>query len=179
MLTPKDDVVARGRRTILRRKRMTDVVQDYAWRADEELAAYDAAPPLRMPFQDYARTWELDMRFTDAALRNLAIEDEEGRRIGNIMYYNVDRWRQEAELGISIGLREYWGRGYGSDAVETIVHHLFRATSLRRLYLHTLTWNVRAQRAFRKAGFVPCGTAFRNGHAFVVMEVHRETFAAP
>ncbi len=178
MLSPRDDVVARGRKTVLRRKRLADVAQDYAWRADPELARYDAALPLRLSFQDYARSWEMDMRYTDAAHRNLAIEDEEGRRIGNIMYYNVDRWRQEAELGISIGLRQYWGKGYGSDAVRTALRHLFQATDLRRIYLHTLDWNVRAQKAFQKAGFVPCGTAFRNGHTFVVMEMRREWLSA-
>ncbi len=118
------------------------------------------------------------MRFSDVPLRNLAIEDESGRRIGNVMYYNVDRWRKEAEIGISIGQREYWGRGYGSDAVRTLVRYLFRATDLRRLYLHTLDWNVRAQRAFYKAGFRPCGTAYRNGHTFVVMEVRRDWLPA-
>ncbi len=176
MITPRDDVVARGRRVVLRRKRMADVVEDYAWRADEELARFDAAPPLRLPFADFARHWEMDMRFSDVPQRNLAIEDEAGQRIGNVMYYNLDRWRKEAEIGISIGRREYWGRGYGSDAVRALARHLFRTTDLRRLYLHTLDWNVRAQRAFQKAGFRPCGVAHRNGHSFLVMELRREWF---
>jgi RimJ/RimL family protein N-acetyltransferase len=178
MITPRDDVVARGRRVVLRRKRLGDVTDDYAWRADEELASFDAVPPLRLPFQEFARNWEMDMRFSDVALRNLAIEDESGRRIGNIMYYNLDRWRKEAEIGISIGRKECWGQGYGSDAVRALVRHLFRTTDLRRLYLHTLDWNLRAQRAFQKAGFRPCGTAYRNGHTFVVMEVRREWLPA-
>jgi RimJ/RimL family protein N-acetyltransferase len=174
MITPRDDVVARGRRVVLRRKRLSDVAQDYAWRADEELARFDAAPPLRLPFAEFARGWEVDMRFSDLPLRSLAIEDEEGLRIGNIMYYNLDRWRKEAEIGISIGQRDYWGRGYGSDAMRALVRYLFRSSDLRRLYLHTLDWNLRAQRAFQKAGFRPCGTARRDGHTFVVMEVRRE-----
>jgi len=177
VFTPKDDVVARGRKTIIRRKRLSDLAQDYSWRTDEELAQYDAAPPLRLPLQEFARTWESEMRFTDAPLRNMAIEEETGQRIGNIMYYNVDRWRQEAELGISIGLRYYWGQGYGSDAVRAIVRYLFQTTQLQRIYLHTLNWNVRAQKAFQKAGFVPCGTSFRGPHTFIVMETLRPHWA--
>ena len=174
MIPLRDEVVARGRRVVLRLKRLSDAAQDYAWRADEELARFDATSPLRLSFKEYLRNWELDMRFTDIARRTLAIEDEEGRRIGNLMYYNVDRWRKEAEVGISIGLREYWGRGYGTDAMRALVRYLFRSTDFRRLYLHTLDWNVRAQKSFRKAGFVPCGTAYRDGHTFMVMEVRRE-----
>jgi RimJ/RimL family protein N-acetyltransferase len=43
-----------------------------------------------------------------------------------------------------------------------------------RFYLHTLDWNTRAQRAFEKAGFVRCGTSWRDGNTFVVMELRRD-----
>ncbi|MBI1885603.1 MAG: GNAT family N-acetyltransferase [Chloroflexi bacterium] len=170
----RDDVVARGRRAVLRRKRMSDVVEDYAWRSDENLARFDAAPPVRVPFADYVRNWSFDLRFTDVTERAFAIEDESGRRIGNLMYYNADRSRRQAELGISIGEPDYWSRGYGSDAVTVAVRYIFQHTSVRRLYLHTLDWNQRAQRAFEKAGFAVCGTFWRNGQTFLVMEVRRE-----
>jgi RimJ/RimL family protein N-acetyltransferase len=38
------------------------------------------------------------------------------------------------------------------------------------VYLKTLDWNVRAQRAFEKAGFQACGRSRRGGNVFVVME---------
>jgi len=52
------------------------------------------------------------------------------------------------------------------------------ATALNRLYLHTLDWNERAQRGFRKAGFSSCGTSWRDGHTFVIMEVWRQAVEA-
>src|SRR3989304_1409790 len=91
---------------------MSDVSDEYAWRSDEELARYDASNPMRVPFPDYERNWSFDMRFTDTAARSFAVEDEGGQHIGNIMYYNHDAARREAELGISIGRRDCWGRGY-------------------------------------------------------------------
>lgn len=177
-LFPRDDVVARGRRTVIRRKRAADAEDEYAWRSDPELARYDATPPVRASFRDYQRSWWFDLCFTDVARRSFAVEDEEGRHIGNVMYYNVDPQRGEAELGISIGDRRCWSQGYGTDAVAAMVRVIFRSTGLRRLYLHTLSWNLRAQRCFQKAGFVPCGTAWRNGHTFVVMELRREWLEA-
>lgn len=169
-----DDVVARGRRTVVRRKRMSDAADEYAWRKDADLARYDASRPVQVPFPDYARNWSFDMRYTDTAGRSFAVEDESGRHIGNIMYYNEDPSRGEAEIGISIGERQCWDRGYGRDAVSALVRHLFRATDLRRLYLHTLDWNERAHRAFERAGFTDCGTSWRDGNTFLVMEVRRE-----
>ena len=108
----------------------------------------------------------------------MAVEDERGRHIGNIMYYNHDSARREAELGISIGRRDCWAQGYGTDAVAALVTYLFRETDLQRLYLHTLDWNKRAHRAFEKAGFADCGSSWRNGSTFIVMEVRREWVAA-
>ncbi|MEX0800208.1 MAG: GNAT family N-acetyltransferase [Dehalococcoidia bacterium] len=172
-LFPVDDVIARGRKTVVRRKRMSDAADEYSWRTDAELAKYDASRPVRAPFADYQRNWSFDMRFTDTAWRSFAVEDERGRHIGNIMYYNQDASRGEAEVGISIGKRECWDQGYGTDAVHALVEYLFRTTEMRRLYLHTLDWNERAHKAFEKAGFSDCGTSWRDGHTFVVMEVWR------
>jgi RimJ/RimL family protein N-acetyltransferase len=170
---PHDDVVARGRRTVVRRKRLPDAQDEYRWRSDPELAKFDASRPVQTPFEAYERNWSFDYRFTDMAGRSFAIEDANGRHIGNVMYYNADHSRNEAELGISIGEREYWSGGYGSDAIQAVVQALFDEGRLGRLYLHTLDWNKRAQRAFQKAGFNVCGTSWRDGHTFIVMEVRR------
>jgi RimJ/RimL family protein N-acetyltransferase len=171
---PADDVLARGRRTVIRRKRLADARDEYRWRSDPELARYDASRPVQMPFESYGRNWSFDYRFTDTPARSFAVEDENGRHIGNVMYYNIDPNRGDAEIGISIGERDYWSQGYGSDAVEAVVRALFSSRNLRRLYLHTLEWNTRAQRAFQKAGFRPTGTSWRDGNTFIVMEILRE-----
>ncbi|MBI2913123.1 MAG: GNAT family N-acetyltransferase [Chloroflexi bacterium] len=177
-VVPGDEVVARGRRTVVRRKRLEDAADEYRWRSDPELAQYDASRPVQAPFEEYQRNWSFDYRFTDMAGRSFAIEDENGRHIGNVMYYNIDSDRGEAEIGISVGERECWSQGYGSDALAAMVRTLFGWGALRRLYLHTLDWNERAQRGFRKAGFAICGTSWRDGHTFVVMDVWREGMAA-
>jgi len=172
-----DDVVARGRRTIVRRKRMQDAPDEFRWRSDSELAQFDASRPVQVPQDNYERNWSFDFRFTDMPQRSLAIEDGNGRHIGNVMYYNIDATRREAEIGISIGVRDCWSGGYGSDALQALVPTLFTQGDLRRLYLHTLDWNARAQRAFAKAGFQRCGTSWRDGNTFVVMELRREWLA--
>lgn len=172
-----DDVVARGERIVLRRKRLADATNDYAWRSDPELARYDAAAPLRIDFRDFLLIFSEDLHHRSPSRHTFAIEDERGRHVGNIMYYNIDRRRRQAELGITIGDRNYWGKGYGSEAVRALVGYIFGNTDLTRVYLNTLKWNERAQRSFEKAGFQPCGRDRRDGYDFVVMEVLREDVA--
>lgn len=174
MLATPDDVAARGRRVILRHKRLSDGANDYAWRCDEELARFDAAPPLRTSFVNFLASLSAQQRYPDAGRRSYAIEDEGGRHIGNVMYYNLREDAGEAELGITIGDHGRWGQGYGSDAVQAIVRLLFRSKGLRRVFLHTLDWNTRAQRCFSKAGFEPRGTVWRDGQNFILMELRRD-----
>ena len=159
---------------MVRRKRVGDAADEYRWRSDPDLAQFDASRPVQAPYESYERNWSFDYRFTDMPGRSFAIEDELGRHIGNVMYYNIDSARNEAEIGISIGERSSWSMGYGSDALEAVVRGLFEVSGLGRLYLHTLEWNGRAQAAFRKVGFEVCGTSWRDGHTFIVMEVRRE-----
>jgi RimJ/RimL family protein N-acetyltransferase len=170
MTTTVDGEVARGELVVLREKRLGDAHNDYRWRSDPELARFDAARPFAATYNDYLALFRDELTYPSPYRRSLAIEDKDGRHIGNAMYYNIDTIRREAEIGITIGEREYWGKGYGTDAVRTLVRHVFRITGFRRMYLKTLEWNERAQRSFEKAGFRVCGRSRRGGNAFVVME---------
>ncbi len=174
MTTTESDVIAEGDQVRLRRKRVSDAANDFAWRRDKELARYDAARPTMLAYEDFIATYEDELMRSQPFRRTVAIDDLDGVHIGNAMYYNIDLRRREAEIGITIGNSNYWGRGCGSEAITLLVDHIFTKTSITRLYLHTLDWNVRAQRAFGRAGFKDCGRARRGEHRFHVMEIRRE-----
>lgn len=166
--------VLRGEKVILREKRLSDALDDYRWRVDEELARLDATTPLRMRFEEFLRFYAEELRYPSPWSRRFAIDTLEGLHIGNCMYYDIDYLRCRTELGILIGDKRYWGQGYGSDAVRTLLHHIFTATPITCVYLHTLEWNIRAQRAFEKCGFTPVRLVRRAGQTFVYMEIHKE-----
>jgi RimJ/RimL family protein N-acetyltransferase len=168
----RPNVVATGRLVRLREKRIEDAERDYAWRADPELAAYDAARPISMSLRSFTASLSEELRYPAGHRRTFAIEDRDtGAHIGNVMYYGYDRRKGEAELGVTIGEREYWSQGYGTDAVSTMVRYLFDQLRLRRVFLHTLTWNYRAQACFRRVGFRSLGEVKRGGYDFVHMEI--------
>ena len=78
----------------------------------------------------------------------------DGKVVGHISVKNVDRARDEGEIGYWIG-RPYWGRGYASEAVRLMVAFAFEELGLRRLYAHVLAHNPASGRVLEKAGFVP------------------------
>ena len=163
-----------GSKVRLRDKKMSDVRNDYKWQSDPELAKLDAAPVLTMPFSVYLLDYAAEIHRPKLNRYPVAVETDDGRHIGNCTCYDIDDKTGEAQLGIMIGDRDYWDKGYGTDAVNTIVSHVFQATSLHRLYLKTLDWNLRARKCFEKCGFTLYGQIRRNSHHFLLMELRRE-----
>ncbi|MBI4233042.1 MAG: GNAT family N-acetyltransferase [Chloroflexi bacterium] len=163
-----------GEKVVLRTRRLSDAADDYRWRTDPELTQLDATTPLRMSLPDFLRYFQSELRDPSPWSKRFAIDDLEGRHIGNCMCYDIDVVKGEAELGILIGERDYWSKGYGTDAVVTLLRHIFTTMKLQRVYLHTLEWNHRARRSFEKSGFTPLRLVQRDGQTFMHMDVHKE-----
>jgi len=163
-----------GNKVRLRGKSLSDVRNDYVWQSDPELVRLDAAPLLGVSFPVYLLDYTDQLHRSKPNRYPFAVETFDGKHIGNCTCYDVNETRGEAQLGIIIGDRNYWDKGYGTDVVSTMVNHVFLNTNLKRIYLKTLDWNLRAQKCFKKCDFTPCGQLSRNGNNFVVMELKRE-----
>jgi ribosomal-protein-alanine N-acetyltransferase len=161
-----------GKEAKLRPKRLQDAANDYSWRQDAELCRLDAATPLLCSFEEFLENYVEDLYRPNLSYR-FAIETLDGRHIGNCSYFSIDETKKEAEMGIMIGDRAYWNRGYGADVILTSLNHIFSQTNLKRIYLKTLNWNIRAQKCFQKCGFAPCGQLIRGDHTFILMETYR------
>jgi diamine N-acetyltransferase len=85
----------------------------------------------------------------------IEVEAEPGwTMIGNSGFFGFD-WRiRKAELGILIGDKSYWNRGYGTEVMRLLLHHGFTTLNLNRIFLRVYEDNPRAIRAYEKAGFV-------------------------
>jgi RimJ/RimL family protein N-acetyltransferase len=81
----------------------------------------------------------------------LAIEAE-GRHIGNCAL-SLHRRIPTATLGIGIGDRSAWGKGYGTAATRRLLRIGFEERGLERIQLDTWARNLRARRCYEKCGF--------------------------
>jgi len=158
---------------ILRNKRLSDARNDYEWHKDSELAWLDATTPIACSFQEYLADYTDEIQYPSTYRRPFSMETQDGKHIGNCVYYNINENIGEAELGIMIGDRQYWNKGYGTAAVSALVNHIFRRTKLNRIYLKTLVSNTRAHRCFMKCSLKPCGYLERDGYEFLLMEIYR------
>jgi RimJ/RimL family protein N-acetyltransferase len=108
--------------------------------------------------------------------------EETWKLIGNCGFFNYDQRNANAEFGIMIGEKSYWNKGYGTEAVRLLVKHGFQTVNLNRIYLRVLENNLRAIRAYEKAGFTHEGRQrqadFRDGRYIdlLVMSTLRSEF---
>ena len=61
--------------------------------------------------------------------------------------------QSEVWVGIGIGERDYWGKGYGTDAMKLCVQYAFMELGAQRVSLGLHEYNPRALRSYKKAGF--------------------------
>ncbi len=162
-----------GHKVILREKKLADAWEDYTWETDPELAQLDAAPVVAITFSRYLLDYAEVLRSPHSTSCQLAVDTMDGQHIGNCSYYNISESKGETELGIMIGNRDYWNKGWGMDVVTTLADYIFRQTKLNRIYLKTLQSNIRAQKCFQKCGFTPYGHSVKGDYCFLLMEYTR------
>ena len=83
--------------------------------------------------------------------------------IGRCMLFDVNLVDRTAMLGIVIGEQDYWGKGYGQDAVKLLLDYGFNLLNLNNIMLGTFSFNDRALHCYRKVGFKEIGRRRRSG----------------
>ncbi len=141
---------------------------------DPEIAHLNGTPPNRLPLWLLRRVLKADARRRDRA--TFGVYDEHDGYIGTVELYDLRG--HTATLGIIIGERTHWNRGYGPEAIHALLDHAFRELGLDSVRLTTFADNDRAQAAFRKAGFRELRrTAASAGRTDVHMEIWRDAWA--
>lgn len=144
-----------GKLVKLRAREVADAGRGYKWLNDPEVTRYISDRyPLSMADEE---RWARDVPANSFAHVRLSIETKEGVHIGNISLHSGMPEDRKAELGIVIGEKSYWSKGYGTDAVITLLRFAFHEVNLNRVWLTTLEFNERAIACYRKCGFTEEG----------------------
>jgi RimJ/RimL family protein N-acetyltransferase len=126
------------------------------WRRDSELMRLMDTSEVILRSQKDSQKWiEKELEDQDVnqymfTIRTLA----EDKFIGDIGLYVVSWPGRDAFVGLGIGERDLWGRGYGTDAMQVILCYAFTEINLRRVTLSVFEYNPRAVRSYEKSGFV-------------------------
>jgi RimJ/RimL family protein N-acetyltransferase len=133
------------------------------WYADPEiarLARYQEAP---MRAEEIERFFAARVVGPDAMA--MAIHERVGDRlVGTCAFSQLDGDNGSALYHITIGEKDAWGQGYGTEATKLMLDHAFGTLGLHRVALYVFEFNERAIRAYRRCGFVLEGRSRESIH---------------
>ena len=142
----------RGELVRLRAYEKSDADALFRWFSDEEVTRWLGPPNLRSRAQQ-EKFIEMAAAPGDDA-KYFAIETLDGNLVGDCGLRNIDWKSRKAEFFITIGEKQLWDKGLGSDALRIVIRLAFDKMNLNRLWLTTLVDNPRAVRCYEKCGFV-------------------------
>jgi RimJ/RimL family protein N-acetyltransferase len=77
--------------------------------------------------------------------------------VGNIKIGKIDSFHMHAEVGIMIGEKGCWGKGYGTEAIGLVLKYAFNELCLNKLTAGMYSENVGAFKSFVNNGFRKVG----------------------
>lgn len=169
--------MVRGKRVTLRRVEPADHQLILRWQND----------PVVYRMMDYVRPFSAE---DIKASEERAVEEGhpfivevEGRPLGRIGLNNFRPRDRMASLYVFLGERDLWGKGYGRDAIMTLLRYGFDTLNLRQVELWSLADNDRAIRLYKSCGFTEEARlrdrSFKEGHYVdhLIMSITADEFA--
>jgi RimJ/RimL family protein N-acetyltransferase len=147
----------KGERVVLRAISREDL--PLMWRFNNDLAVELAGggdPPMPQSFDRLLADYDREVATGGREDAWFAI-DVDGVFIGSCVLMHPNYTARTVELGIGIGYKDYWSKGYGREAVALLVDYAFRYRNYRRVWLWVHGRNTRGIRAYTACGFVEEG----------------------
>jgi RimJ/RimL family protein N-acetyltransferase len=168
-----------GEHVILRAFEREDAERCYRWMNDPNI--------VRTLKARYPIAFQTEQEWLERAMhpgnneRHFAIERRDDRtHIGNASIHDIDWVSRTGWFGLFIGEPAAWNRGFGSDAVQTLVRFAFDDMNLVKLRINVFEYNERAKHVLTERGFVQEGELqrdfFREGkyHDILILSIFRD-----
>jgi RimJ/RimL family protein N-acetyltransferase len=147
-----------GDRVVLKRHVPGNLAAFMRWYADPEvsrLTRYQDGPMARPEIERFFQARVLGTDSLAMAIHERASD----RLLGTCAFSQLDGENGSALFHITIGEKDAWGKGFGTEATRLMLEHAFERLRLHRIGLSVFAFNERAIRSYRRAGFVIEGRA--------------------
>lgn len=151
MKPSQDFIPIRGKLVVLHPRNPELLKEFYAKRFRPEVLRWADTWPKNPSFEEVGQRFEKQERSSNQW--RLWIHTLDGKLIGQVSLFDIDKVKRQAEFGVVLFAPPYWGQGYGTEAARLFLTDACRRFDLELVYLSTAQDNKRAIRSFEKLGF--------------------------
>lgn len=141
-----------GEKTMLRKLEKDDLPKSLNWLKDPSVNMF-----LSQEFRDLTEEQEIKWyEYIQGSSRDMVfaiLDRSNGQHIGNCSLNKIDPEKHYCEFGIFIGEKDYWSRGFGPDAINSMIAFATGTLNISTIRLNVYKYNQRAIRAYSKCGF--------------------------
>ena len=139
---------------------MENIYTHFRWNNDPELNRLDSEIPYEEEtFGEFKKRFEQMCYNPSPKHYDFEIHTEDGDLIGVAYVARISEHNEHGLLGITIGDRDYWGKGYGRESMRLILEFCFQTLALHRISAETFEYNTAWRDLVEGMGFVKEGTA--------------------
>ncbi|WP_096154171.1 GNAT family N-acetyltransferase [Bacillus sp. FJAT-45066] len=168
----------------LRKMDKEDIEKYHLWRNDIDVMATTSLALDAYTFEETKEFVEKVILNSNSSKSYIIEMKEDNFIIGVTSLINIDTKNRNAECIIDIGEKEYWGKGYGTEALKILLDYAFLELNLHRVLLRVFSLNERAIHIYKKLGFVKEGVVreslYRNGkwHDIITMGILKKEYTS-
>ena len=159
-----------GERIYLSPRSIEDVEQFTEWLNDFETTDYLGRSGILITLEGEKKYLE-ENSSPEATFVIVTLEDN--KMIGTVSLESINWLNRTATLGVFIGDKDYRSKGYGTEAIRLLLDYGFNYMNLHNIYLNLMSFNIRAQKCYKKCGFKETGrireSRFINGRYYDVI----------
>ena len=147
----KNQIIIDGKRIYLRTLTLKDATERYcSWINDQEVNRFLESKRITI---DELKKY-IQKRISDSNCLFCGIFLKENDiHIGNVKLEPINFMEKKATLGIIIGAKEYWNKGFATESLEIIFNYSFNTLGLDEIDLGVYKENKSAIKTYIKAGF--------------------------
>lgn len=179
VVQPTEVVFRRSKRLSIRPNLAIDIEPSLRWINDPEVTQYLGAYLPMMEADQRERFDGLHKKKSTDLVFTIVVD---GKAIGFMGLHGINWKDRVATTGALIGEKEYWGKGYGTEAKMLLLDFAFNTLDLHKICSNVIEFNGRSERYSEKCGYVREGV--RKSHIFakgrrwdlIELAVFRETW---
>jgi RimJ/RimL family protein N-acetyltransferase len=141
-----------GSRVVLRRHTRANIAAFRRWYSDPEISRLTRYQDGPMRLDEIERFFAARVIGPDSLAMAIHVRQTD-RLIGTCAFSQLDGDNGSTLFHITIGEKDAWGKGYGTEATTLMLEHAFLQLGLHRVGLSVFAFNERAIRAYQRTGF--------------------------